>query len=792
MDKIIKTVSMAMLVALLVTCPAFLNAQQKFTVSGYVKNSATGEALIGANVFVKELLKGSPTNTYGFYSITLPNGTYTLTVTFMGYNEYFKKIDLNKDIKMNISLEEKVFQANEVVISAVKEDQNIQSTDMGRVEIPIEKIKSLPVLFGEVDILKTIQLTPGVKSAGEGSTGYYVRGGGPDQNLILLDEAVVYNAAHLMGFFSVFNADALNNIDLIKAGMPANYGGRLASVLDITMKEGNDKKYHIEGGLGLISSRLTAQGPIVKEKSSFIVSGRRTYADLLMKPFVNDDSQFKGFEYYFYDLNAKLNYRFSDKDRLFLSGYYGRDDFSLKSPDGKFDNTIKWGNATASLRWNHLFSNKVFMNSSVVFTDYRFELGARQDIYLFKLYSGIQDWNMKMDVTYLPSMKHNIKFGIDYTYHIFTPNNATASSEGVPVDLGKEVKLYSHDGAIYISDDFDLNDRIKINGGLRYTHFQQVGPFDRYIRNNLNQTIDTIHYDRNKSVAAYNHVEPRIAIRVIADKHSSVKASYTLNYQYIHLVSTTGVSLPTDVWVPCSDLVKPQVGMQYSLGYYRNFFSNLIEASIEGYYKSMQNQIEYKEGALVEDNVRNNTDNNFVFGKGQSYGAELFIKKPTGNLTGWIGYTLSWTNRTFPDINGGRAFPAKYDRRHDVSIVVTYLLKKKWTLSAVWVYNTGDAMTLPVARYFIDGNIINQYSDRNAFRMPSYHRLDLSVTYLLTKGKRFESNLNLSVYNVYNRKNPYYIYYDITGSVEEMQLDIKAKQVSLFPILPSISWNFKF
>jgi len=770
--------------------PAF--AQQKFTVSGYVKNAATGEALIGANVFVKQLLKGSPTNTYGFYSITLTKGDYDLIVSFMGYNEYSKKIELNKDIKLNISLSEKVFTADEVVISAEKADANVQSTDMGRVEIPIEKIKTLPVLFGEVDILKTIQLTPGVKSAGEGSTGYYVRGGGPDQNLILLDEAVVYNASHLLGFFSVFNADALNNVDLLKAGMPANYGGRLASVLDITMKEGNDKQYHAEGGIGLISSRLTVQGPIVKEKSSFIVSGRRTYADLLMKPFVSDNSQFKGFGYYFYDINAKINYRFSDKDRLFISGYYGRDDFSLKSPDGKFDNTIKWGNATVSLRWNHLFSNKVFMNTSAIFTDYRFELGARQDIYRFKLYSGVQDWNMKVDFTYLPSMRHNIKFGANYVYHIFTPNNAAASSEGVALDLGKQVKLYSHDGAIYISDDFDLSQKIKINGGLRYTHFEQVGPFDRYIKNSMNQTTDTIHYDKNKSVAAYNHVEPRIALRFILDKNSSLKASYTLNYQYIHLVSTTGVSLPTDVWVPCSDVVKPQVGMQYSLGYYRNFFKNLLETSVEAYYKSMQNQIEFKEGAITEDNIKNNTDNNFVFGKGQSYGVEFFIKKSRGNFTGWIGYTLSWTNRKFPDINGGKQFPAKYDRRHDFSLVLTYQIKKKWTISAVWVYNTGDAMTLPVSRYFIDGNIVNEYSDRNAFRMPAYHRGDISVTYLLSKGKHFESSLNLSVYNFYNRKNPYYIYYDIKGSIEDRQLEIKAKQVSLFPILPSLSWNFKF
>lgn len=773
-------------------CSIIINAQNKYTISGYVKDASTGEALIGANVYVKQLMKGSSTNTYGFYTITFPEGTYDLAVSFIGYNDFVKNITLNKDQKINIPLEEKVITTETVVIKAQKAEKNVQGTETGRVEIPIEKIKVLPAVFGEVDILKTIQLTPGVKSAGEGNTGFYVRGGGPDQNLIILDEAVVYNASHLLGFFSVFNADAINNMELIKSGMPANYGGRLASVLDITMKEGNDKKYQVEGGIGLISSRLTVQGPIVKEKSSFIISGRRTYADLLIKPFISKDSQYKGLGYYFYDINAKINYRFSDKDRLFLSGYYGKDDFALKSSDANLSNTIKWGNATASLRWNHLFSNKMFMNTTLVFTDYAFELGATQAIYNFVLYSGIRDYNAKIDFTYIPSMRHNIKFGANYTYHIFTPNNATASSQGVALDLGKEVQLYSHEAAIYINDDFELNNYIKINFGLRYSHFQQVGPFDRYIKNSLGQTTDTIHYGKNKSVVAYNRVEPRLSARITIDKKSSIKVSFTTNYQYIHLASTTGLTLPTDVWVPSSDIVKPLFGIQTSIGYYRNFFDNMFETSIEGYYKYMSNLIEYREGAVPEDNIKNNTDNNFVFGKGDSYGGELFIKKQSGKITGWIGYTLSWTNRKFADINGGKTFPAKYDRRHDVSIIISYEINRRWTTSMVWVYSTGDAMTLPISRYFIDGSVVNEYSDRNSYRMPAYHRLDLSVNFIVKKTKRFESSLNLSVYNAYSRSNPYYIYYEIKGSVEERNMTITAKQVSLFPIIPSLTWNFKF
>lgn len=769
---------------------------QKYTVSGYIKDASSGESLIGASVYLKEPLKGTTTNHYGFYSITFDQGTYTLVSDFMGYTQFTKTINLNQNMTVNIELEPKAITTKEVVITGDRPDENLQNTDMGTFQMPVEKIKTIPVLFGEVDILKTIQLTPGVQSGGEGNSAFYVRGGGPDQNLVMLDEAVVYNASHLFGFFSVFNADALQNVELTKAGMPANYGGRLASVLDISMKDGNMKKYQVNGGIGLISSRFTVQGPIKKDTSSFIISARRTYADIAMKPFIKKTSPFRNSGYYFYDLNTKVNYRLSDKDRLYLSGYFGRDIFDLESTEDQFKNSISWGNATVTARWNHLFSQKLFANTSLIFSDYQFEMGATQDLYEMKLMSGIKDYNAKLDFTYLPASSHVLKFGANYVYHIFTPNNASAQADGVELQLGDEVKLYSHEAAIYLNDEFDLGKRIKINAGLRGSFFAHVGPFDRYIKDSVtNIVVDTIHYGTGDLVKDYWHLEPRISARYNLNSKSSVKASYTQNYQYIHLASPTTVSLPTDIWFPSTEIVKPQYGTQYSLGYYRNFKDNTIETSFEVYYKQMKNQIEYAEGALIEDNINNNTDNNFVFGTGQSYGFEVFLNKKIGRTTGWIGYTWAKTTRIFDDINNGDEFPAKYDRRHDVSFVLTHQITEQLTMSFVWVYSTGNTATMPVSRYIIGGNIVNEYGPRNGFRMPAYHRGDFSLTWYpksKKKKRKIEESWNFSIYNFYNRRNPYFIYFDVNGDLLAGDVTIKAKQVSLFPFLPSITWNFKF
>ncbi|NLN72796.1 MAG: TonB-dependent receptor [Bacteroidales bacterium] len=771
-----------------------LLAQKKYTISGYVKDGGNGESLIGTNVYAKENLKGVSTNHYGFYSLTLDEGTYNIVVSFIGFQDYEKEVVLDKNLSLNVELQPNFITTQEVVISAKAADQNIQSTEMGKIDVPIEAIKTLPAFFGEVDVLKAIQLLPGVQSSGEGNTGFYVRGGGPDQNLVLLDEATVYNAGHLFGFFSVFNADAVKSVELTKAGMPANYGGRLASVLDVHMKDGNMKKYEVEGGVGLIFSRLTVQGPIKKDTCSFIVSARRTYIDVLLQPFLKETSALKNTDFFFYDLNAKMNYVISPKDRIFLSGYYGRDVYGFKSPDpeSKFRAKFFWGNGTGSLRWNRIVNSRLFMNNSFIFSDYKFGVGMTQDIYDFSMMSGVRDWNLKSDFTFLPSTTNTFKFGAQYMYHIFTPTSVDVNAEDLNFEMATPDKIHSHELSFYVNDEFEINEYIKINAGLRYSLYQHIGPFDRYILDNYDRIDSTISYNKFEPIATYHYPEPRISARFKLGKNNSVKASYTQNYQYIHQVSLSSISLPTDLWFPSTSIVKPQYSVQYSTGYYHNFFDNMFETSLELYYKDMKNLLEYKEGVSPVDDVGNNPDNNYAFGNGWSYGGEVFLKKARGDFNGWIGYTLSWTERQFEDINFGKKFYAKYDRRHDVSVALSYQINKRLNSSVVWVYSTGNTMTIPIGRYFVSGNLVTEYSEKNEYRLPPYHRMDLSVTYLLRSTNRFDSELNFSVYNVYNRRNPFVIFLETTGDLESFEIQTKAKQMSLFPILPSISWNFKF
>jgi len=763
-------------------------AQNKFTISGYVNNESSGENLIGVSVYEKENFKGTTTNTYGFYSLTLPKGVYTLVFSFIGLKEQSLQIDLSKNIKKNIKLESESVLTQEVNVSAERK-KNIESTNVSQVRLDVQKIKQMPALMGEVDILKTIQLLPGVQSGGEGSSGFYVRGGGPDQNLILLDGATVYNASHLFGFFSVFNADAIKDINLIKGGMPAQFGGRLASVLDITMKEGNNQRFGGEGGIGLISSRLTFEGPIVKNKSSFIISGRRTYADILSKPFLSESAQNNG--YYFYDLTAKANYKLSDKNRFYLSGYFGNDIVNFSAPSGNFGIEIPWGNTTAAARWNHLFTDKLFLNTSVIFSDYSFEMGATQQSFEFKLSSKVEDWNTKLDFTYLPNQRNSIKFGAQYIYHNFMPASISGSSGDVDFSPETIFKQYSNEAAIYFADDYEATDALKINFGGRYTAFTHAGDitFRQMLKNEF------IQDEENQ----YRNFEPRVSARYKLNPTSSFKTSFSKNYQYIHLASMGGMSMPTDLWLPSSEKLKPTEGTQYTLGYFKNLGNNKYETSIEAYYKDMKNLIEYKEGSVPEDNANGRQDDALTLGEGNSYGIELFIKKATGKTTGWIGYTHSYTNRIFPEINNGKMFSAKYDRRHDLSIVVNHELSKRWTASAVFVYATGSALTIPTERFIINGNIFTQYSGKNEFRMEPYHRADVSFNYTKNPDKKYHSTWNFSVYNVYNRKNPYFIYLDIedtsndaSGSLTTGGLQAKAYQTSLFPIIPSISWNFKF
>ena len=756
---------------------------QNFTLSGYVKDERSGETLVGVNVFNKEnKQQGAATNNYGFYSLTLPKGVYNIKFSFVGFQDKEVKVDLNADQTLNVGITEGV-ELQEVVVTAQEKDKNVTRTEMGTVTLPIDNIKKTPVLFGEADVLKVIQLLPGVKSM-EGSSGFYVRGGGIDQNLVLLDEAIVYNPGHLLGFFSVFNADAIKNTTLIKGGMPAQYGGRLSSVLDIQMKEGNNKSYEAEGGIGLISSRLTFEGPIQKEKSSFIVSARRTYGLDLAQPYI-DKTRFAGTNYYFYDINAKANYQFSDKDRVYLSGYFGRDVFVFNSKDRGFNFRLPYGNATTTLRWNHVFKPTLFMNVSGIYNDYDFSAGGGQDIFQFNVYSGVRDWNGKVDFDYYPSVNHALKFGVNYTYHRLTPNVATGTNgEQVFTNADKIKPKYAHEYAAYISDDWKATPQLTVNMGMRLSAFQQIGPYTSVKTGEI--------FPTGKVAKTYSGFEPRLTgTYKLNDAVSSFKFGVTMTTQYLHLVSNSTSSFPSDVWVLSSELVQPQRGIQYAMGYFRNFADNVWETSIEVYYKNLRNQIDYPENYVPKQ--AEDVEQSFVFGKGRAYGAEFFIKKAKGRLNGWVGYTWSRTLREFPDINGGRAYPSVYDRIHDVVVVSNYAIHRKWDLSANFVFSTGNTFTPLKNLYFIDQKLNVEYGDRNSLRLPSYHRADFGATFTPKPDKiGLKSSWTFSIYNFYNRWNPFFVYYDIQQNFQKGTAKATAQQVTIFPIIPSITWNYKW
>lgn len=764
----------------------------KYTISGFIKDSLNGETLIGATIAVTGKTKGISSNQYGFYSITLEEGEYVLVCSFIGYQPKIIYVKLDGNKQLNIDILPRSALSQEVVVTSKKRDNNVKNAQMGKFTLPIEQIKSIPAFLGEVDLLKTIQLLPGIRNAGEGSAGLYVRGGGPDQNLILLDDAPVYNTGHLFGFFSIFNSDAIKNVSLIKGGMPAQYGGRLSSVLDISMKEGNNQKYQVEGGIGLIASRLSIQGPIKKDKASFIISARRTYIDALTKPFVKKTSQFYGSGYYFYDLNAKMNYKISEKDRIYLSGYFGRDVFDFVNGRQSLNVNIPWGNATGTFRWNHVFNKRLFGNTTAVYNDYNFTFKAAQNNFEVKLASGIRDLSLKQDFDLYPFTGHKVKFGGIYTYHRFTPSVVSGKQDSVIFKPNNAQTKFAHEAAFYVQDDWEISDKVKVNAGLRYSMFQQIGAFKIYKTDDNGNRLDSTVFTKGQAVKTYGGFEPRITLRYAINDETSIKTSFTRNLQYIHLVSNAGTTLPTDIWVPSTYKVKPQISNLYAAGLFKNFKDNVYETSLEFYYKQMQNQIEYREG--YTPNTLEDTENFFTFGKGWSYGSELFINKVKGKLTGWIGYTLSWTWRKFDALNFGEKYPAKYDRRNDLSVVAMYELNKKWKLSAAFVYGSGNAATLPQRFYIVGGVLTQEYSRINEYRLPSYHRLDLSaiLTPKKNENRKWKSEWVFSIYNTYSRQNPYFIYFDQNGSPLNGTLTIQAKQVSLFPIIPAVTWNFKF
>ncbi|HLW20629.1 MAG TPA: TonB-dependent receptor [Cyclobacteriaceae bacterium] len=755
--------------------------QERFTISGNITDSDNGEGLIGATVLVEELKTGVVTNEYGFYSLTLVKGAYTLAISYVGFETFRKTIVLDQNLRLNQELVSQSRNLQEVVVTSERPDENIRSTSIGVNKLDVREIDVVPVVFGEKDVIKTIQLLPGIKS-NEGGGGFFVRGGSADQNLILLDEAPVYNASHLLGFFSVFNSDAIKDLSIYKGHIPAEYGGRASSVLDIRMKDGNSKKLTASGGIGLISSRLAVEAPLVKDKGSFIVSGRRTYADVFLKLSNNED--LSNSILYFYDLNVKANYRLNPNNRIYLSGYFGRDKFGFSDVFG-FD----WGNTTATLRWNHIFNDKLFLNSTVLFSDYNYQVkisGDEGENNGFRITSAIRDFSIKEDFDYFISPANTMKFGVNVIRHGFMPG-AIETDLFSDVNASRLQEKYAWEGAVYVSNDTEFSDRFMANYGLRYSYFAQVGPGDIFTYDENGEIIDVNSYGSGDIVQTYGGLEPRIGLTYVLDEESSIKTSFGRNRQYLHLLSNSTSGTPIDLWIPSSNNVKPQFVDQYAAGYYRNFKDNTFESSVEIYYKDMNNQVDYKTGAELVYNE--NVESQLLFGKGWSYGAEFFLKKNTGDLTGWISYTWSKTERKFDGVDQGQVYPANQDRRHDLSLVGIYQLSRKWTLSASFVYYTGNAVTFPIGKYQVEGKVVNLYDKRNANRYPDYHRLDLGATLQLKEKENFSSDINFSIYNAYARKNVYSI------NFREVAADptrTEAVKLSLFNILPSVTYNFKF
>ena len=767
--------------ALVVLMLSTLTFGQKNTISGSIKDASSGEDLYGAVVKVKELQNvGTVSNAYGFYSLSLDPGSYTLVFRSTGFTTIERKIDLSEDLVIDIELKvpSEIQEIDEVKVSAKKENDNITSSGMQVTKFDPKDIETIPVLFGEKDVMKTLQLTPGVKGAGEGNAGFFVRGGGSDQNLILLDEAPVYNASHLLGFFSVFNSDAIKDVALYKSGIPAEYGGRASSVMDVKMRDGNQKKFDMSGGIGLISSRLTLEAPIVKDKGAFIISGRRSYADIFLK--VAPDTSLRDTKLFFYDLNAKANYRISDKDRLFLSGYFGRDVLGVGNTFG-----FGWGNATATLRWNRIISKKLFSNTSIIYSDfdYEFNIGSGDDG--FGVRSSIRDWNVKQDFSYYLNNSNTLKFGLNGIHHTFKPGALTGDNESF-----NEVILdsrYAIELGAYVQNEMKIGTRFNIMYGLRYSGFNLMGEGKSYDFDASGDVLSSEDHEAWESIQYHQGLEPRASMSYVITENNSIKLGYNRNLQYLHQVSNSTTSSPTDIWVPSSNNVKPQIADQIAIGYYQNLRKNMFIISGELYYKAMQNQIDYRTGA--ESFLNNEIEGEFVYGTGTAYGFELQVQKKKGKFTGWVSYTLSRSLRNFDDIDDGETFSARQDRIHDVSVVLMYRLNDALAFSSSWIYYTGDAATFPSGKYEVNGTTIPYYTERNGYRMPDYHRLDLGVTWYMKSKKRFEHNMNFSIYNAYNRENAYTITFEDVDPNDPSQGQ-QAVQTTLFKIIPSITWNF--
>jgi hypothetical protein len=748
-------------------------AQQNVVLSGTVRDKKTGESLIKAVIRIQELPNaGIISNEYGFYSLSLPKGNYVAVVSQVGYETLVQKIKLDSSVSIDFKLEIKN-QLREVVVESSRKNDNLTKAQMGTETINMSAISKVPVIFGEKDLLKTIQLLPGVKSAGEGNSGFFVRGGGADQNLILLDEAPVYNATHLLGFFSTFNSDAIKDATIIKGNSGSQYGGRLSSVLDVKMKEGNNQDYTVNGGLGLISSKVSIEGPLQKNKSSFILSGRRTYADMFLKA----TEKFKDNILYFYDLNAKANYQINAKNKVYISGYFGRDELGLGQDFG-----IDWGNKTGTIRWNKIISNRLFLNTSLIYSDYNYNVKLKNGETNFNINSNIKDVNLKQDYTLYANGLNTLRFGFNSILHTITPSTFSGT---VINSVAKEGRN-GLENALYLTNNYRANNQLTIDYGMRLSTYTLMGG-DVYNIYENGIVKSTVKLNRSSFGKTYANLEPRITTNYRISDETSIKAGYARNVQHLHLLSNSVASSPSDQWIGNSYNIKPEIADQLSLGYVTKLFKSKFELTAETYYKYLQNQIDYKDGAEI--NTVSDVESVLLYGIGRAYGLELLLKKKEGRLTGWIGYTLSKTERKIDGINEGKWYNARQDRTHDISVVGIYELNSRWSISSVFVYNTGDAVTYPTGKYNLQGQTLYQYAARNANRMPAYHRLDFSATYEKNKTKRMHGSWNFSLYNVYGRENAFRI------SFKDDPNDPTRTQIirtALFRWVPSVTYQFKF
>ncbi|MDR0940815.1 MAG: TonB-dependent receptor [Bacteroidales bacterium] len=761
-------------ILLLLSLFTMLQAQE-LRISGYVKDKQTQEFLVGATVAIAGANNGAMTDANGFFSMQLPKGDYTLVISYFGFTEIRETVKLMRNTTRTFLLQPQASQLERIVVSSVAPNYNVVSTEIGAQTLQMRDIKTIPVIFGENDILKTIQLLPGVQSAGEGNSGFNVRGGGADQNLVLLDNAAVYNASHVMGFFSIFNGDAIADLKLYKGSMPPEYGGRLSSVLDVSLREGDLKAFHVNGGIGTISSRLTVEGPIAKDKASFIVSGRRSYADMFLK--LSRQEDLRKTKLFFYDMNGKITYRVNPKNRLTLSLYTGTDKFMFQNKQG-----IYWGNTIASLRWAHTFHSNFSLNSYFIYSNFQSTIAVEMDEQKTKLLSGVSDFCVKEHFSWRINPRNSLKFGFESTFHTFNPGTLDTEMTMIKLEIQKK---YGWENGIYISNDQSLAEHIKLNYGFRISTYSAMGLGSVYGYNAEHQKTDSVAFGRGEFIKTYPAFEPRLSANYIINKENSIKASYMRTQQYVHLIQGSTVSLPLDYWIPSTALVKPEICNQYSIGYFRNLADNRYELSAELYYKDLEQQIDYQSGTNVFLNP--DIESYLLFGVGKSYGLELFAKKSTGDFTGWISYTLSKTQKKFDELNKAQWFPVRNDRRNSISVVGMYKINEKWQCAATWIFANGEAVTLPAGKYTIEDFQVYYFTERNGYRMPNYHRMDVSVTYT-KKHKRYESEWNFSIYNVYSRKNAFFLYFDEVPNSDRLRV----MKVTLFPILPSITWNFRF